>query len=170
MKLRHKQRKLIINILTIAIPILSVIAIYFGLRLTLVTDKPLIGVVGGSMSPALEGGDLVVVQGVPASSIHVEDIIVFDPPQGVRTIHRVTRIQTLPNGTIQFRTKGDAVDNEDRDWISEQYVLGRVIYQIPYLGYLILDPTIIITAVIIIVIIILIWPERKRRARRHKHV
>ena len=165
MKLTHKQRKRIINILTIAIPILSVIAIYFGLRVTLVTDKPLIGVVGGSMSPALEGGDLVVVQGVPASSVHVEDIIVFDPPQGVRTIHRVTRIRPS-DGTIQFRTKGDAVDNED-DWISAQHVLGRVIYRIPYLGYLILDPTIPITVVIIIVIIILIWPERKRRVRSH---
>ncbi len=155
------------NILTIAIPILSVVVIYFGLRIALATDKPLVTVVGTSMSPTLEIGDLVIIRGVPATSIQVGDIIVFDPPQGVRTIHRVTRIQTLTNGTIQFRTKGDAVDQED-DWISEQYVHGRVIHQIPYLGYLILDPVITITIAVIIAVIILIWPERRRRFRRHK--
>lgn len=168
MKLASKQRKLIINILTIAIPILSVIAIYFSLRIVLATEKPFVAVVGGSMSPALEDGDLVIVQGAPPNSIQVGDVIVFDPPQGVRTIHRVTRIKTLSNGTIQFKTKGDARDDEDRDWISEQYVLGRVIYRVPYLGYLILDPTITIIVAVIIVIIILIWPERKRRFHRHK--
>ena len=119
------------------------------------------------MSPTLEGGDLVIVQGAPPSNIQVEDIIVFDPPQGVRTIHRVTKMQVLQDGTMQFKTKGDAVEQED-DWVSEQYVLGRVIYRIPYLGYLILDPVIIIVAVIIIAIIILIWPERKGRFSRHK--
>ena len=168
MKLASKQREIIINILTVAIPILSVIAIYFGLRIALATERPFVAVVGSSMSPTLEIGDLVIVQGVSANSIEVEDIIVFDPPQGVRTIHRVTRMQTLPNGTIQFRTKGDAVDDEDRDWTSEQYIHGRVICRIPYLGYLILDPVLTIIIVIIVVIIILIWPERKRRFRRHK--
>lgn len=170
MKLTPMQRKLIINILTIAIPILSVSAIYFGLRIALATDNPLVAVAGGSMSPALEFGDLVIIQGVPASSIQVEDIIVFDPPQGSRTIHRVNRTETLPNGTIQFKTKGDANPNEDRDWIPEQNVHGRVIYRIPYLGYLILDPTITLTIAIIIVLIILIWPEKKRRFRRHKRI
>ena len=170
MKLTRKQRKLALNILTIAIPIISVATIYFGLGVALAIDKPLVAVVGGSMSPALEAGDLVIVQGIRASKIQVEDVIVFDPPQGVRTIHRVTRIQTLPNGTFQFKTRGDAVDHEDRDWISEQYVDGRVIYRIPYLGYLILVPTITIVVVIIIVIIILIWPEKKRVARRHKGI
>jgi len=167
MKLAPKQRKIIINILAVAIPILSVIAIYFSLRIVLATERPLVAVVGASMSPTLEVGDLVIIQGVPASSIQVQDIIVFDPPQGVRTIHRVIRIQTLQNGTIQFTTKGDAVDRED-PWISEQYVHGRVIYRIPYLGYLILDPTITIIVAVIILIILLIWPERKRRFRRHR--
>jgi signal peptidase len=151
----------------IALPILTVVAIYFGLGIALTTKTPVVAVVGESMHPALKHGDLVVVQGEPSSNIQVGDVIVFDSPQGFRTIHRVTQIQTL-NGTIQFRTKGDAVDQEDRDWTSERSVHGRVVYQIPYFGYFILNPVMPITIVIIIAVIILIWPERKGRFHRHK--
>jgi len=167
MKLKPKQRKLIINILTIAIPILSVIAIYFALPFVLATKNPFIVVASGSMRPALEVGDLIIVQGVPPADIQIGDIVVFDSPQGIRTIHRVTRIQILPNG-IQFKTKGDANPNEEPYWIAEQKVHGRVMYRIPYIGWLALDPTITLTVAIIVVVIVLIWPERKRRVRRHK--
>ena len=166
MKLKPKQRKLVINILTIAIPILSVVVIYFGLQFVLATKTPFIVVASGSMSPALEVGDLIIVQGIPPADIQIGDIIVFDPPQGSRTIHRVTRIQTLPNGTIQFKTKGDANPNEDLRWVPEQNVHGRVLYRIPYLGWLALDPTIPIIIVIAIVIIILLWPEKHRKRKK----
>jgi len=166
MKFKLKQRKLIINMLTIVILIISVVAIYFGLQIVLATKTPLLGVASGSMSPALEVGDLIIIQGTPASSIQVGDIIVFDQPQGGRTIHRVTKIQTLLNGTIQFKTKGDANPNEDLHWISEQNVHGRVSYRIPYIGWLALDPTIPIITIAIIVIIILLWPEKHRKRKK----
>jgi len=163
---KPKQRKLIINILTIAVPILSTIAIYFGLQFILATTTPFVAVASGSMSPALEVGDLVIVQGVPPTDIQVGDIIVFDPPQGDQTIHRVTRNQTLPNGTFQFKTKGDANPSEDRQWIPEQNVHGRVSYRIPYLGWLALEPTIPIIIIIIIIILILFWPEKRRKRKK----
>jgi len=166
MKLQPKQRKLIINILTIAIPIIVTIAIYFGLQIALGTDTPFVAVAGGSMSPALEVGDLVIVQGIPATDIQVRDIIVFDPPQVSRTIHRVTRIQTLLNGTIQFKTKGDANEDEDSYWVLENNVHGRVLYRIPYLGWLALDPAIPMIITISVIIIIVIWPERSKRRHR----
>ena len=168
MKFKPKQRKLIIKILTIAIPIVSVVVIYFGLQIVLATKTPFLSVASGSMSPALEVGDLIIIQGTPPTTIQVGDIIVFDLPQGGRTIHRVTRIQTLPNGTIQFKTKGDANPNEDLHWIPEQNVHGRVIYRIPYIGWLALDPTIPIILIMITVIVILLWPEKTKRFRR-KH-
>jgi len=165
MKLKPKQRKLITNILTIAIPILSVIAIYFTLQFVLATKTPLVVVASGSMSPALELGDLIIVQGIPPTSIQVGDIIVFNSPQGIRTIHRVTKIQTL-DGTIQFRTKGDANPTEEPYWTPEQKVHGRVLYRISYIGWLALDPTIPIIIIVILVIIILVWPEKTKRFRR----
>ena len=165
-KLKPKHRKIIIDVSAVAVVVLSVIGIYFGLQIALATTTPWVAIASGSMSPALEVGDLVIVQGVPPTSIKVGDIIVFDPPQGSRTIHRVTKIQTLPNGTIQFKTKGDANPNEDPHWIPEQNVHGRVLYRIPYLGWLALDPTIPIIIIIIIIIIILLWPEKHRKRKK----
>lgn len=182
MRLKPKQRKLIVNILAITIPLLSAITVYFGLRIGLATTTPFVAVASGSMRPALETGDLVIIQGVPATSIHEEDIIAFESPdeyeQGnvtriwqftVYTIHRVVKTQSFPNGTILFTTKGDDNDNIDPRPVPDHYVHGRVIYRIQYLGYIILDPTVTITIVIIVVIIILVWPEKKRRFRRRKH-
>jgi len=165
-KLNPKHRKLMIDVSVIAVVILSVIGIYFLFRIILATATPLVAVASGSMSPALEVGDLVIVQGVPPTSIQVGDIIVFDPPQGSRTIHRVTKIETLPNGTIRFKTKGDANPSEELYWISQQNVHGRVLYRIPYIGWLALDPTIPIIIIAVIVIIILLWPEKTKRSHR----
>jgi len=168
MKLKPKHRRVIIEVSAVAVAVLSVIGIYIGLQIALATTTPWVAVASGSMNPALEVGDLMIIQGVPASSIQVGDIIVFDKPQGSRTIHRVTRIQTLPNGTIQFKTKGDANPNEDLQWIPEQNVHGRVIHRILYIGWLALDPTIPIIIVSIIIIIIILWPEKTKRKFRHK--
>lgn len=172
MKLKSKQQKLIINILIIAIPIISVIAIYFGFQIALATTKPFVAVASGSMSPALEIGDLLIIQGVSPENIQKDDIIVFTPlPEygSAYNIHRVTRIQQLGNGTLLFKTKGDANDSEDPYWVPDSRVHGRPINRIPYIGYIILDPTIPIVITVIIIIIILAWPEKsKRRHRRRK--
>jgi len=85
MRLKPKHRKLVINILRIAIPILSVVATYFALQIILATTTPFVVVASGSMSPALEVGDIVIVQGVPPTSIQVGDIVVFNSPQGILT-------------------------------------------------------------------------------------
>lgn len=165
MRFKRKRRKLIINILTIVVPILSVVAIYFGLQIILSTGTPLVTVASGSMSPALETGDLVIIQGTPTNSIQIGDIIVFNSPSGTLTIHRVTRIQTLQNGTIQFKTKGDANPDEDLYWTLEENIHGQVLHRIPYIGWITLDPAIPMTIVIILIIIIILWPEKRRKLR-----
>lgn len=166
MKLKNKQRKLLIEVLTIIAILVAVFLAYMGLQFFLATDTPWVVVASGSMSPALKVGDIVIVQGVPPTNIQVGDIIVFESPREIRTIHRVTEIQTLPNGTIQFKTKGDANPTEELYWIPEQNVHGRVLYRIPYIGWLALIPTIPITIIIIIIIIILVWPENHRKRKK----
>jgi len=169
MKLKYKHRKILLDALTIVILILAVVGVYFGLRFFLSTDMPFVTVASGSMKPALEVGDLVIVQGVPASEIKEGDIIVFNKPgEESHTIHRVTTIETLANGTIRFKTKGDANPTED-PWIPEQNVQGRVLYRIPYIGYMALIPAIPITIAITIIIIILLWPEKTKRFHHKPH-
>jgi len=168
MRLKHKQRKLLIDFSMMIAVIAGIFLTYLGLRFFLATDSPIIVIASGSMSPALEVGDLAMVQGVPSDTIKVGDVIVFDSPEDVRTIHRVTQTQILQNGTILFKTKGDANPSEEPYWTSEQDVHGRVIFRIPYIGWLALIPAIPITIMVILLIIILIWPEKRRKRKKWK--
>jgi signal peptidase len=174
MKLKHRYRRIIVDISTVLICILSIAGFYLGLRIALRTTTPWIAVASGSMSPALNVGDLVIIQGVPPNQIKVGDIIVFDsPPSPYPTIHRVIRVQNQSQNKTSFVTKGDVNVDEDAP-VAEDLVHGRVIYRIPILGYLALDPSISIILILVIVVVILIWPEkgksrmhlRKRKKRR----
>jgi len=171
MKIKNKQRKQLIEALTIIIMFLAIISAYLGLRFFLNTDLPLVVVASGSMRPALQVGDLVIVQGVNATQIKEKDIVVFDlteDNQTTPTVHRIIGIRALSNGTRLFTTKGDNNTSPDLTPVSENQIHGRVIYRIPLIGYLSLDPTIPLAIVIITLIAILIWPE-KHRKKRHLH-
>jgi signal peptidase len=166
-KLKPKHRRILIDISAILVIILTVLGIYFGFRVALATTTPWLAVGSGSMSPTLEVGDLVIVQGAPASEIKEGEIIVFNAPgEDGYTIHRVISKEPLANGTFRFRTKGDANPDEDLDWVPEQNVQGRVLYRIPYIGWLEIDPAIPIILIAVIAVIIILWPESRRKRRK----
>ena len=92
---------------------------------------------GTSMLPTLEGGDLVVIQGVPVSDVHVGDIIVYSglcSTTGVSVVHRVVD-KTNAGGLI---TKGDNNGGTDQSLniasspITQQCLEGKVVFVIPY--------------------------------------
>jgi len=97
---------------------------------------------GHSMLPTLEGGDLVVIQNVPISDIHVGDIIVYGSPcsaEGESVVHRVVNITSA--GLI---TKGDNNPYPDQSVqaeiavspITQQCLEGKVIFVVPYVELL----------------------------------
>jgi len=169
MKKRHEKRKLTRDILTLVVLILSIILVYIGLRFFLATTTPLVVVASGSMSPALEVGDLIIVKGVQPEEIKIGDIIVFDPPrEGIgRTVHRVKDIESA-NGNLTFKTKGDANDIEDLYMVYPENIHGRLLNKIPYIGYLALNPLIPVIIITVIIVIIILWPEEKRRFHRKR--
>jgi signal peptidase I len=99
-----------------------------------------------SMLPTLEVGDLVVVQSVPYSSLHVGDVIVFARPAesgggclDMVIVHRIVNI------TVQgLYTQGDnrltnPVPDEGPpayEWppVPANCVRGEVMFALPYLG------------------------------------
>jgi signal peptidase I len=94
-------------------------------------------VTGTSMYPTLEEGDMVVVLGVPYSSIKVGDIVVYDPPcsaTGNSVIHRVVGID--PSGLV---TKGDNNFATDQAAgiatgpVTTACLEGQVVFVVPYL-------------------------------------
>ncbi|MFB6071259.1 MAG: signal peptidase I [Halanaeroarchaeum sp.] len=98
-------------------------------------------VLSSSMAPTINAGDVVIVEDVPPAAIEEGDIITFRPSGGgfgsaERVTHRVVEVVQREDGTY-FRTKGDAVEEPDPTLVAASNVVGRVVFHIPYLGYVV---------------------------------
>ena len=146
----------------IAIVVIAVIVIWIGLTTAFGTQNPFYVVASGSMIPALQVYDIIVIQGhEPFQEVQVGDIIVFDRPSDHNRVivHRVESI--LSEDPLTVRTQGDAnpsfIRGTDYPITQEEYI-GKVAYIVPQVGYItqILKPPMnyIIIAVVIGVLII----------------
>ena len=88
------------------------------------------------MEPAIPTGSIVVARPVAPESLHVGDIIMYSFLYGPGlTTHRVIKVES-GNG-LQFITKGDANRDLDLNPVIPVQVVGLVVFDIPYAGYLI---------------------------------
>lgn len=88
----------------------------------------------GSMSPTIKPGSLVVVKETSPNNIKENDVITFrsDITNNVTT-HRAIKV-IKSNGDVQFITKGDANNTEDPIPLKGDLLVGKVMFQVPYLG------------------------------------
>ncbi|WP_254808419.1 signal peptidase I [Natronosalvus amylolyticus] len=94
-------------------------------------------VLTGSMAPAIEPGDVVIVGETDPGSIGDGDVITFLRGDAEAPVtHRVTDVYESDAG-IAFETKGDANNEVDASLVPAENVLGVVILSIPYIGYVI---------------------------------
>jgi len=91
-------------------------------------------ILSGSMEPALPLGGVVFVQPVETGEISVGDIIAYRSGK-VLVTHRVVDVISEP-GEPSFVTKGDANQAPDLSPVLASSVAGKVVFDIPYLGYL----------------------------------
>ena len=94
-----------------------------------------LGMKTGSMSPAIDPGDLVLAQRVAPSDVRNGDVITFRAPSGSHApyTHRVVRIQYGTTGP-EFVTRGDANAAPDH-WTVRYAAEGwRVVRVIPRAG------------------------------------
>jgi len=105
-----------------------------------------------SMEPTLKEGDLVILKSTPSIEIKENDIIVFDryitgtpsnPGYEINLqtpwIHRVYDIIEY-NGTLFFKTKGDNNISIDPGLVPSNGIVGKLIFYIPMIGILYLNP------------------------------
>lgn len=129
----------------------------------------------GSMEPSIKTGSVVVIK--PEQSYQVGDVITFgeDSKARVPTTHRIMAVQNQ-NGQTMFTTKGDVNEEADTELTSARAVIGKVLFDVPYAGF-ILDFArqpigftflIIIPAVVIIVDELSRIVQEIRRMRREK--
>ncbi len=115
----------------LAIVLAGVLPTYFGAESFTVYS--------GSMEPTIHVGALAVVRPAKVSELHAGDVITYRLPTqpGVIVTHRLIAVEKGEDGRIRFRTKGDANRVEDLVLVDQTAVLGRVVYSVPYAGYLV---------------------------------
>ena len=98
-------------------------------------------ITGGSMTGSYDRGSVVFEKSVPVADLEVGDVITYKPPPGSVThglvTHRIVWIGRDRHGARAFRTKGDHNGGAD-PW---RFTLpganqARVMFHIPYVGYL----------------------------------
>lgn len=92
-----------------------------------------IGIVkSGSMEPTIPTGSIVYMREQPLDTIQEEDVIAFSLGDST-VIHRVVGFAKEGKG---FLTKGDNNEAVDFAPVSYEQVTGKVVFHIPYFGYI----------------------------------
>ena len=108
-------------------------------RIPAVLDYKVLAVRSGSMEPAINTGDAIIVEPLkPEHQIKEGDVITFrvaDAPDMLIT-HRVIGIVSVNGEPAAYVTKGDANDAPDLTPVSRAQIVGIQRWRIPYYGYL----------------------------------
>gem|GEM_PF-2696522 len=139
-KVEAKKPKLILTIiyyfLICVVSILLVITLFSGNKLG--TNFKLFTVQSGSMKPTLNVGDLIIIKEM--DDYYANDIVTFDGnldnASQIIITHRITRSEIMGDKTV-YVTKGDYNSVEDLTKIQEKDILGKYIFKIPLIGYVI---------------------------------
>jgi signal peptidase len=123
-----------------AVLIAMILVVVFGVilaKVVPVTGRQTIIVGGKSMEPAIAMGSAIIVAPVPASELHVGDVVSLRAgDERALFTHRITEIFNQPDG-ILVRTKGDANEKADPTLVAAADIEGRVELAVPLAGYLI---------------------------------
>lgn len=143
-----KKIKKLINLVLLVILIFSAGLLFFT---TVSPTKKffIFKVISGSMEPSIRTGSIVFVEHINPKNIQKGDIVSYFPENNEDSIvtHRVLEIN---NEFIT--TKGDANNIGDLDKITPERIRGKVVFSLPFVGYLLnwlkTPPGFIITVVI----------------------
>ena len=92
------------------------------------------------MEPAVKAGALLVTAKVPVPDLKVGDIVVYAPVQerGRVYVRRVETVERTGDGAseVKITTRADRIADPDRYTIDGSQSIGRVVFQVPYVGRL----------------------------------
>jgi len=127
-----KPTRLVSTILVmviIALTLFVLVAPHFGFAF--------LTVMGGSMSPTITSGSLVLVAPVASSDIQVGDVIAYKAggEHSLPVMHRVTDIINQ-DSSLNFQTAGDMNKYPDNNPVSSDSVIGKVRFHVPGAGFI----------------------------------
>lgn len=110
-----------------------------GKALPFFEDYQIRTVMSGSMEPTLPVGSVALIKKQAPSAFVEGDIMTFmsnDPALSGKVVsHRVIEVIDSENNGLMFLTKGDANEDPDLAAAIAPNVIGRVVFDVPYLGY-----------------------------------
>jgi signal peptidase I len=119
----------------------------------------------GSMTPAIETGDVVVTASISPLSARVGDVVTFVDPEGTGKLfsHRVQSVRAAGD-EVAFVTRGDANTSTEHWRVPADGSIGRVAYRIPKIGYALswIDSGPARLALIAIPALLLLWTAMAR--------
>lgn len=133
--------------IVLCVILIPVLAINLTLIIKSYTNKDAVPSFGGylpmivltdSMSPTIDGGDLIIAKTVDPKTVKVDDIITFFDPDS-RTgesilTHRVIEITKDDKGELAFITKGDYNNAADEKPVPAKSLVGTYVTRIPKAG------------------------------------
>ena len=114
----------------IPLVIIIILAIWFAIGIFPI--KP-VSIASGSMQEELHIGDIAIIKKCNSNDVNVGDIIEYQM-EGYTVIHRIVA-KNQSKGKFFFKTKGDNNEQPDTEVVTEDQLIGKVIYKIRYLGY-----------------------------------
>ena len=91
-----------------------------------------------SMTGTINKGDAVVYEEYKGQMILEGDVIVFEV-NDKKVIHRVVKVERI-NNEYRYYTKGDANEDMDAGYITQNQIVGKTCFKVIYIGY----PTLLI--------------------------
>lgn len=130
------MRKIFKIIYYIFVTVIALVIVLFIVSSFPITGNYKIMIVqSGSMAPAIKTGSLVMVK--PFNGYKQGDVITFqtDRKSKVPTTHRVVDVKIEQDQAI-YVTKGDANNAPDIRGVLEKDIIGKVLIDVPWAGYL----------------------------------
>lgn len=162
---------------TIAVILIIFAVTWIGLRIVLGTETPFFIVASGSMTEALNVGDIIIVRDSGKfNEVNEGKIIVFYSPANTNQVivHRVKSVVTEKD-QIGLVTKGDSNLSADSWIVKEENYIGEVIVSIPKLGKIlrIIEPPInygVAVILLILIFIVELTSSRKQSKEENKEL
>lgn len=157
----------------ILLGILILVALTFFVSfLPIKNNYKLFTVMSGSMEPKIKTGSVIFSQ--PSATYTVGDVITFNTNNAsVKkdiTTHRIAS-ETTKDGQAAFITKGDANNGSDSQTVKKDQIVGKYLFGIPYVGYLLgYIKTLPGLIVIIVIAAIIVYEEMKKIHREAKDI
>lgn len=116
--------KVVLGVMTLALAMLISCQFQYGIL-----------VIGsGSMTGAINKGDAIFFEQYDSNDeIEIGEVIIFDR-EGLQIVHRVVDIKNI-NGETRYTTKGDANQENDDGYITDEDITGICKFRIAYIGY-----------------------------------